>query len=71
VNGHNGDEMMKFRFDHNNINVLDLDKSVSFYKEALGLGEIRRKEASDKSFILVFLGDETTGHNSPWLKSGY
>ena len=27
---------MKFSFDHNNINVLDLEKSVEFYKNALG-----------------------------------
>ena len=28
---------MKFTFFHNNINVLDLDKSVEFYQKALGL----------------------------------
>lgn len=48
---------MKFTFDHNNINVLDLEKSVAFYKEALGFEEIRRYEPADKSFILVFMGD--------------
>ena len=53
---------MKFTFDHNNINVLDLEKSIEFYKEALGFVEVSRKYASDESFILVFLGDETTGH---------
>ena len=26
---------MKFRFAHNNFNVLDLEKSVRFYQEAL------------------------------------
>lgn len=51
---------MKFTTNHCNINVLDLDKSISFYKEALGLVEVRRKEAQDGSFILAFLGDETT-----------
>jgi len=61
---------MKFRFDHNNINVKDLEKSVAFYKNALGLVEIRRKEAADKSFILAFLGDEKTGHKLEltWLR---
>jgi lactoylglutathione lyase len=61
---------MKFKFDHNNINVLDLEKSVAFYKEALGLEEVRRKEASDGSFILVFMGDGVTGHKLEltWLK---
>ncbi|MBU3099108.1 MULTISPECIES: VOC family protein [Clostridium] len=53
---------MKFSFDHNNINVLDLEKSVEFYKEALGFVETRRHHPSDDSFTLVFLGDETTGH---------
>ena len=48
---------MKFTFYHSNRNVLDLDKSLAFYKEALGLVEVKRKEADDGSFILVFLGD--------------
>ena len=47
---------MKFTFAHNNLNVLDLEKSLDFYKKALGLVEVRRKEAPDGSFILVFLG---------------
>ena len=53
---------MKFSFDHNNINVLDLEKSIKFYKDALGFVETKRKYASDNSFTLVFLGDETTKH---------
>ena len=53
---------MKFRFVHNNFNVLDLAKSVRFYQEALGLTEVRRKEAADGSFILVFLGDGQSDH---------
>ena len=28
---------VKGRFDHFNINVLDLDKSIAFYNKALGL----------------------------------
>lgn len=61
---------MKFTFDHNNINVLDLEKSVEFYKKALGFVEVGRKHAADGSFILVFLGDETTGHKLEltWMK---
>lgn len=30
---------------------------MKFYEEALGLKEVRRKEAEDGSFILVYLGD--------------
>jgi lactoylglutathione lyase len=61
---------MKFRFDHNNINVRDLEKSLRFYRLALGLAEIRRYEPEDKSFILVFLGDGQTGHKLEltWLR---
>lgn len=44
-------------FNHFNFNVLDLEKSLAFYKEALGLVPVREKEASDGSFKLVYLGD--------------
>ena len=33
---------MNFKFVHNNLNVLDLQKSLAFYKEALGMEEARR-----------------------------
>jgi lactoylglutathione lyase len=61
---------MNFTMDHNNLNVLDLQKSLAFYKEALGLKESRRKEAPDGTFILVFLGDGQTGHllELTWLR---
>ncbi|MEY8352219.1 VOC family protein [Lachnospiraceae bacterium 54-53] len=44
-------------FNHFNFNVLDLEKSLKFYKEALGLTPVREKTAEDGSFKLVFLGD--------------
>ncbi len=53
---------MKFTFAHNNINVLDLERSLAFYRNALGLEEVRQHRAADGSFILVFLGDGTTPH---------
>lgn len=61
---------MKFTFAHNNFNVFDLDKSLTFYKEALGLVETRRFNAPDGSFTLVYLGDETTPYllELTWLK---
>ena len=49
---------MKFKMIHENYNVQDLDRSIQFYKEALGLYEVRRKEAKDGSFILVYLANE-------------
>ena len=45
---------IKSRFDHFNFNVTDLEKSIAFYEQALGLQEVRRKEAGDGSFILVY-----------------
>lgn len=49
---------MRFRIDHTNLNVLDLEKSLRFYEEALGLREVKRRKANDGSFELVFLGDD-------------
>ncbi len=62
---------MKFTIDHFNINVLDLEKSLAFYTNALGLKEIRRKQADDGSYIIVFLGDDsnTARLELTWLKA--
>ena len=49
------------KFAHFNFNVLDLGKSIAFYKEAIGLDIVREKEASDGSYKIVFLGDGITG----------
>lgn len=61
---------MNFTFAHNNFNVMDLEKSLKFYEEALGLKEVRRKESADGSFILVYLGDGETKHQLEltWLR---
>ena len=61
---------MKFKFAHNNLNVFDLDKSLEFYQQALGLKEQRRKVSSDGSFILVFMTDGQVPHllELTWLR---
>ncbi len=61
---------MKFTFAHNNFNVKNLEKSIAFYQESLGLVETRRITAPDGSFIIVFLGDEVTSHalELTWLR---
>jgi lactoylglutathione lyase len=61
---------MKFTIDHFNINVLDLEKSLTFYNKALGLKETRKSEAKDSSYIIVFLGDGSTQNKIEltWLK---
>lgn len=59
---------MEFTFAHNNLNVLDLERSLAFYKKALNLVETRRTEKT--GFTLVFLGDNKTPHRLEltWLK---
>ena len=61
---------MEFIFAHNNFNVINLEKSMAFYKKALQLTEVRRIEAPDGSFIIVFLTDGKTPHQLEltWLK---
>lgn len=61
---------MNFQFVHNNFNVKDLDKSLDFYQNALGLVEKRRKVAQDGRFILVYLSDESNSHllELTWLR---
>lgn len=47
-------------FDHFNFNVADLEASIAFYEKALGLREVKRKTASDGSFVLVYVRDGKT-----------
>lgn len=46
---------IKAHFDHFNINVMDLDTSIEFYKRNLGLSVVGEKYADDGSFILKYL----------------
>ncbi len=61
---------MKFRMVHNNFNVLDLDKSLKFYAEAFDMHEVRRINAPDGSFIIVYLEDGNSSHQLEltWLR---
>ena len=59
-----------FTYNHFNFNVLDLERSLKFYREALDLVPVREKEAEDGSFKLVYLGDGKTSFTLEltWLK---
>ena len=46
---------MKFQFAHNNFNVLDLERSLKFYEEALGFKPARKLEGP--RFTLAYLSD--------------
>ncbi len=61
---------MNFKFAHNNFNVFDLEKSIKFYEEALGLKETRRITPESGDFIIVYLGDGSTNHllELTWLR---
>lgn len=49
---------MNYKFLHTCIRVMDLEKSLKFYKEALGLKETERKDFPEDEFTLVFLSDK-------------
>lgn len=51
---------MKFKMYHENYNVLYLEKSLEFYDKALGLKPVRRIDAEDGSYAIVFIGNDTT-----------
>ena len=56
------------RFLHTMIRVLDLEKSLHFYIDVLGLKEIRRNDYEKGRFTLLFLA---TGPNEPQLELTY
>lgn len=51
---------MQFRMVHNNLNVASLAKSLPFYREALGLEEVRRIEG--EGFTIVYLSNPESTH---------
>ena len=61
---------MNFTMVHENYNVSNLDASIAFYGKALGLHEVRRKTASDGSFIIAYLANENASFELEltWLR---
>lgn len=51
---------MGFKAIHENYNVFNLEKSLKFYDEALGMREVRRINSDDGSFTIVYLNDGKT-----------
>lgn len=59
-----------FRIVHCNINVVDIDRSIEFYNQALGLTVQKDRTSADGSFRLAFLGDGQSDFQLEltWLK---
>lgn len=62
------DKNMKFKMVHENYNVSNLENSLKFYEEALGLKEVRRKTSDD--FIIVYIANDQNDFKLEltWLK---
>ncbi len=52
---------IKSKLDHVNINVTDLERSIAFYGEALGLEVVDRLHGDGGAFEIVYLGDGAQG----------
>lgn len=71
---------MQFKMAHTEIHVLDLDASLRFYDEALGLHPVCEMGPEDESWKLVFLGNDASdcqleltwnkGHVEPYNQGG-
>jgi len=48
---------MQYKLEHACIRVMNLEKSLEFYSEALGLEEVRKKDFPEWKFTLVYLSD--------------
>ncbi|MBD5227459.1 MAG: lactoylglutathione lyase [Bacteroidales bacterium] len=57
-------------FDHMNINVTDVDRSIDFYAKALSLQKLSETKAPDGSFTITYLGypGEDFRLELTWLK---
>ena len=53
---------MSVKMLHTCVRVKNLEESLKFYSEALGLIETRRKEYPDNKFSLVYLSNEIGGY---------
>lgn len=53
---------MKFTMAHTNINVLDLERSLAFYRDALGLHQVRTFADPKGEFKLVYIADDSNNY---------
>jgi lactoylglutathione lyase len=53
------------------VRVKDIDESLDFYCNKLGLNEVRRKESEEGRFTLVFLGADNVDDDTGLLELTY
>lgn len=56
--------MIDMRYLHTMIRVSDLNKSLTFYCDKLGLSEVKRIESEEGQFTLVYLSAPMDKHNA-------
>ena len=56
---------------HTMVRVKDIDESLDFYCNKLGLEEVKRKESEKGRFTLVFLGSENSDGDTGLLELTY
>jgi len=56
---------------HTMVRVKDIDESIDFYCNKLGLKEIRRRESEKGRFTLIFLGAENSDEKTGLLELTY
>ena len=62
------------RYLHTMVRVADVDKSLDFYCNKLGLEQIRRRDDKKGRFSLIFLaapGDKSDGERAPMVELTY
>lgn len=61
---------VKAFFNHCNINVINIERSIKFYQDAVGLHVKSRMDAPDGSFVIVKLTDDNDVYQLEltWLK---
>ena len=53
---------MKIKYLHTMVRIKDIDESLHFYKDLLGLKEVRRSDNEKGEFTLIFLAPEGQEH---------
>lgn len=63
--------VMKFNFDHVMIRVRDLELSLSFYRDILGMNVVRRGDYPNGRFTNVFLSFHESENDGPCVELTY